>query len=453
VPETPPQPVAPIVRALVVDDDASLSTPVHGVLSGIGCDEVRFATLGEDALRIASDFAPDLVLLDVGLPDMDGIEVCRQLVVLLPDVPIIVVTARNDESVVQVVFDAGAVDYVAKPFRLGELGARARAALRLRFERLIRGQREDQLVAQALQLRASKNQLERFVCIDALTGIANRGHFDELLATEWSRATRQCTPLSLVLVDVDDFHTYNEAYSHVGGDVCLKAVSRALAHCLHRPSDVLARYGGEELVALLPDTDAAGAGIIAERLRACVEDLQIPHARSRCAKVVTISVGVATIAPSADLARTSLVSAADAALFRAKGLGRNLCCAGEDVMPTGEAARPPRPIGPVVSADPYMAQHIPRFLENRRSEIARLRDGVRNGQLESVRAFGSTLKGSGVTFGFETLTLLGARLEHAASRGDRAGLLLIFDELAWYLEHVQVVYRRRTIAMAALPKT
>lgn len=436
----------------MVDDDESLATPVHGVLSSIGCDEVRFVSFGQEALQIATTFAPDLVLLDVGLPDTDGIDVCRQLVVLLPGVPIIVVTARSDESIVPIAFDAGAVDYVAKPFRLGDLRARARSALRLRFERLIRGQREDQLVAQTQQLRASKHHLERFVCIDALTGVSNRGHFDELLATEWSRAARQSTPLSLVIVDVDDFHAYNEEYSHVGGDVCLKAVSRALAHSLHRPSDVLARYGGEEFVALLPDTNAAGAAAITERLRTSVEDLQIPHARSRCAKVVTISLGVTTMAPSADRPRTSLVSAADAALFRAKGLGRNRWCADEDAVST-EVARPPRPIGPVVSADPYMAQHIPRFIENRRSEIGRLRDAVRNGQLEGVRAFGHTLKGSGSTFGFEALTVLGARLEHAAPRGDRAELLIILDELAWYLEHVQVVYRRPSTGMAALPKT
>lgn len=436
------EPLRQPVRALVVEDDLSLEEVVLDVLTGIGCDDVRFARSGRAALELVTTFSPDIVLLDLGLPDIDGLDLCRSLSELLPTVPIVILTGRNDESVVQIAFEAGAQDYVAKPFRIGELGARARSALRLRSERMLRSKREDHLRAQTLRLEETKRELERAVCIDALTGIANRGHFDELLATEWNRAARTGSPLSLVVIDVDDFHAYNELYSHVGGDACLKAVAATMAHCLRRPSDVLCRYGGEEFVALLPDTDGPGACVVAERLRAAVEELGIAHAGSRAAKVVTISVGVATMAPGLDRPATTLVSAADAALFRAKALGRNRWCADADLPVKVVVSRRPWPICPVVRADPYLAQHIPRFLENRRGEIGRMREAMRTGELAVVATLGHKLKGSGGTFGFDSLTALGARLEHAAFRKDDSGLLRIVDELAWYLEHVHVVYRR-----------
>jgi diguanylate cyclase (GGDEF)-like protein len=435
-------------RALVIEDDTSLSGIVRDVLTGVGCTEIRFVNSGREALEIAITFAPDLVLLDLGLPDMDGLDVCRLLSEQLPNVPIVIITGRNDESIVQIAFEAGAQDYVAKPFRLGELGARSRSALRLRSERMLRGKREDQLTAQARRLEETKRELERAVCIDSLTGIANRGYFDRLLATEWHRAARQGAPLSLVIVDVDDFHAFNERYSHLGGDACLKAVSGAMAHCLRRPSDVLARYGGEEFVALLPDTDGAGACVVAERLRAAVEELALPHEASRCGTVVTISAGVATMAPGLDRASTTLVSTADAALFRAKAMGRNRWCADADLPVKVVVSRRPWPICPVVRADPYMAEHIPRFLENRRTELGSVRDEARTGDLEIVRVAGHKLKGSGGTFGFEALTELGERLELAASSDERAEALRIIEELAWYLEHVHVVYRRPITAHA-----
>jgi diguanylate cyclase (GGDEF)-like protein len=251
-----------------------------------------------------------------------------------------------------------------------------------------------------------------------------------------------------VLVDVDDFHAFNEHYSHLGGDSCLKEVTAAMANCLRRPSDVLARYGGEEFVALLPDTDAAGACAVAERLRAAVEELGIEHARSRCAKVVTISAGVATMSPSLDRPPTTLVSAADAALFRAKDNGRNRWCSDAH---TSEVviSRRPWPICPVIRADPYMAQHIPRFLENRRAELIPIREAARVGDLATVKAFGHKLKGAGGTFGFDELSVLGDRLEQSAKDAQRTELLRIVDEIAWYLDHVQVVYRRTSASITA----
>ena len=443
----PPEQAA--FRALVIEDDTSLSGVVRDVLNSVGCNETRFVASGREALRHAAAVDPDLVLLDLGLPDIDGLEVCRQLSEKMPNVPVVIITARNDESVIPMAFEAGAQDYVAKPFRLGELAARARAALKLRVERVLRSRRESELAAQARRLEETTRELERMVYIDALTGIANRGHFDELLRSEWKRASRPGSPLSLVLVDVDDFHAFNEHYGHLGGDACLKDVTAAMANCLRRPSDVLARYGGEEFVALLPDTDVAGACATAERLRAAVEALGIEHASSRAAKVVTISAGVATVTPSLDRPATTLVSAADAALFRAKDGGRNRWCSDAEVASPIVVSRRPWPVCPVVRADPYMAQHIPRFLEKRRADLVNVREAARVGDLTTVKAFGHRLKGSGGTFGFDELSILGDQLELSAINEQRAELLRVVDEIGWYLDHVQVVYRRNSQSITA----
>ncbi|CAN5604976.1 hypothetical protein BH11MYX1_BH11MYX1_08050 [soil metagenome] len=434
---------SPSMRTLVIEDDSSLLPLIADVLGQVGCAEIRFVASGGEAIAAATSFTPDLVLLDLGLPDMDGIDVCRALSALLPAVPIVIITARNDDSVVEIAFEAGAEDYVAKPFRLGELGARVRSALRLRSERVARRLREEQLAARTRALEASARELERAVCVDALTGVANRGHFDDLLAREWNRAERQGSPLSLVIVDVDNFHAFNEHYTHVGGDACLKALANAMADCLRRPSDMLARYGGEEFVALLPDTAAAGACIVAERLRIAVEELALPHAGSGCARVVTISAGVATLASAVDRPAAELVSAADGALFRAKHDGRN--CWRADISSPAHVVvtRRPWPVCPIVCVDPYLALHIPRFLENRRTEVERLREAARADDLGAVRAIGHKLKGSGGTFGFDDLSALGERLEHATERADA---LRTLDELGWYLEHVHVVYRRPSAA-------
>jgi len=430
------------VQALVVEDDLSLETAVLAVLKSVGCDDVRFVQSGREALDLVATFSPDIVLLDLGLPDIDGLDVCRALTEQLPNVPIVILTGRNDESVVQIAFEAGAQDYIAKPFKLGELGARARAALRLRAERMQRGAREEQLLAQARRLEQTKRELERAVAVDALTGIANRGHFDELLATEWNRAARQGAPLSLVVIDVDDFHAFNERYGHVGGDATLKSVVNVMATALRRPSDVLCRYGGEEFVALLPDTGGPGACVVAERLRAAVEDLGIAHDRSRAASVVTISVGVATMAPGLESTATDVVTAADTALFRAKATGRNRWCADATLPEVVSVSRRPWPICPVVRADPFMAQHIPGFLENRRRDLDRVRLAVTAGDRPTVSTFAHKLKGSGGTFGFDALSAFGVRLEHAATRDESTAVLTIIDEIAWYLDHVHVVYRR-----------
>lgn len=179
------------------------------------------------------------------------------------------------------------------------------------------------LGAMLVEIHRIYGRLARLATEDGLTGLANRREFDQRLAAECRRAARGGTPLALVMVDVDHFKAYNDAYGHQGGDECLRQVACALAGCLHRPGDLAARYGGEELAAILPGTGRDGALDVARRMRAAVEALALPHAKSATAPHVTISVGVAAgdtgMAPDAQ----ALIAAADAALYRAKAQGRN----------------------------------------------------------------------------------------------------------------------------------
>ena len=173
------------------------------------------------------------------------------------------------------------------------------------------------------RLAAANAELAMVASSDALTGLANRRRFDAALAEEVARARREGAPLSLLMLDVDRFKLYNDAYGHPEGDACLRAVAEALTTVVRRPSDLVARYGGEEIAVLLPATDAEGALRVAERCRAAVAELRRPHqGNAGCGGVVTVSIGCAALAPErADGA--ALLAAADARLYEAKRTGRN----------------------------------------------------------------------------------------------------------------------------------
>jgi len=176
---------------------------------------------------------------------------------------------------------------------------------------------------QQLRLEATERQLRQLAYVDGLTGVANRRHFDDQLQIEWRRCARSGQPLSLLMIDIDHFKPYNDQYGHQQGDACLRAVAGTLRTGLGRAHDLVARYGGEEFVCLLPDIDAAGALSVAESLRAAVQALQLPHASSPAAGVVTISIGAASGVPREDGTPADLLARADASLYRAKSGGRN----------------------------------------------------------------------------------------------------------------------------------
>ena len=269
---------------------------------------IEVAINGAGALeRARGEPQPDLILLDVMMPGMDGYEVCRRLKddPLTASIPVIFVTAQDDEAAEEQGFELGGVDYITKPFSL--------AAVKMR-------------VRTHLQLKRQADALEQLAYVDPLTGIPNRRQFIQTLEREYRRALREDSALSVLMIDVDHFKAYNDHYGHGTGDDCLRQVASALARALLRPGDQIARYGGEEFVAVLPRTDHEAAALIAERLRQSVLALQRPHAHSSIGDRVTVSIGGATTSLHAAVdSLETLLTLADRMLYRAKEAGRNQC--------------------------------------------------------------------------------------------------------------------------------
>ncbi|MFC1886448.1 diguanylate cyclase domain-containing protein [Thermodesulfobacteriota bacterium] len=260
----------------------------------------------------------DLILMDIIMPEVDGIEVCRriQAVEELKDIPIIMVTVKDEVESLNAALESGAIDYLSKPVNRVELLARVRTGLRLKQETDRRKDRER-------VLEERNHMLERLSFLDGLTGIANRRYFDTSSIQEWRRAGRESKSIGLIMLDIDWFKSFNDHYGHQKGDYCLKKVAAALSDCLKRPGDFVARYGGEEFAVLLPDTDTDGAIFVADSMRKKIAELAIPHAYSKAHKYVTVSLGAGSIIPNMDMKLSYLISMVDRALYQAKREGRN----------------------------------------------------------------------------------------------------------------------------------
>ena len=288
---------------LVVDDNPINLKLLDAVLSSEY--EVRLATGGTQALGLVeSGNPPDLILLDVMMPEMDGFEVCRRLKAnpKTRRCPVIFVTALDEEANEELGFNLGAVDYIAKPFSIPVVRARVRTHI---------------------ALKKQADLLEQLSNVDALTQIANRRYFDKMFEQEWRRETRDRKPLSVLMIDIDHFKEFNDYYGHGAGDECLRRVAACLARSVARPGDLVARYGGEEFVVLLPDTDTKAAMAIAERICSGIRALNIPHTHSSAAPCLTISIGCATKEPASEYSPQELIETADRMLYRSKAAGRN----------------------------------------------------------------------------------------------------------------------------------
>jgi len=290
-------------RILIVDDVPANIKMLREVLKSNY--DIIFATSGPDAIALMEPKAlPDLILLDIMMPDMDGYEVCRILKSdeLTAKIPIIFITSKDDEEDEIKGFELGAVDYVTKPFSIPVVKARVQTHVELKQQREI---------------------LENLSSIDGLTGVPNRRNFDEFLDRNWHFCMRAGKAISLIMIDIDHFKTYNDQYGHLEGDECLKQVAAIMKNCITRDTDIVARYGGEEFGCVLPVTDIEGAVSIAELMRKSVEALAIPHAQSNTSNCVTISLGVASMVPIKDAPSHTIIKVADNALYAAKMSSRN----------------------------------------------------------------------------------------------------------------------------------
>lgn len=196
-----------------------------------------------------------------------------------------------------------------------------------------RKQMEKELRDNQTRLEENNQLLQKLSTEDGLTLISNRRYFDEFLHNEWKRAAREKNSISLVMIDIDYFKTFNDIYGHQSGDECLKRVAQAIKGVLHRPADIVSRYGGEEFVVVLPETEGAGALKISEEIRSEIEKLHIEHSGNTASSYITASLGIETMVPNEGLGGEKfLIQRADQALYKAKNQGKNkvVVCNGGD---------------------------------------------------------------------------------------------------------------------------
>ncbi len=290
---------------LIVDDERSnIDVLTHILKPQYG---VRVAKTGASALKMANEHQPDLILLDVLLDDMSGFEVLAALKESdqTRHIPVIFVTGLARVEDEEQGFRSGAVDYIVKPFNNSIVLARVKTHLMI-----------------VKQIRT----IERLGMIDALTDIPNRRSFDHQITVEWRRAVRESQPISLLIIDADQFKRYNDTYGHPQGDALLQSIAMNISRALKRPTDLCARLGGEEFAVVLPGTDLDGALLVAEQVRRSIEMCKVPSPHTNTMTSITVSIGVASTVPGQEDRIEDLMSRADQKLYQAKQEGRNRVC-------------------------------------------------------------------------------------------------------------------------------
>jgi len=289
---------------LIVDDETTYVTMLTNMLSQ---DYMVYAARnGQDAVWLAKEYQPDVILLDIVMPELDGYETLAQLKSDedTQSIPVIIISGHCDIEHEEKGLALGASDYISKPYSPSIVKLRVKNQINI-----------------VNQLR----MINHLSTTDQLTGIPNRRSFNLQVNKEWGRNMRDKKPLSLMILDIDRFKVFNDTYGHQQGDEVLRIIATALKDSLRRSSDFAARWGGEEFVILLPNTDMSGALINAERIRENIE--QIPITISNVHTVgVTVSIGVTTIIPAQEINQSELISQADKALYTAKEKGRNMVC-------------------------------------------------------------------------------------------------------------------------------
>lgn len=327
---------------LIVDDQLDNLRVLSTILTEEGY-QVRKALNGQMALIACQTLAPDLILLDINMPDISGYEVCQRLKAnpQTCNIPVIFISVLDDVTDKVKGIKMGGADYITKPFQFEEVVVRVQNQLTIQRLQMQLQETNQKLLEQnsllRLEIEKRRNteitlqevneKLQAMALSDSLTEVANRRYLDDYLQREWQRSAREQTPLVFMLCDIDYFKLYNDTYGHVAGDTCLKHVAKAIKSVVRRPADLVARYGGEEFAVILPNTNFSGAMRVTENIQLQVQELKIAHAASFVSEYLTLSIGIAVCLPSHQYSPDTLIAASDKALYQAKQQGRNNYCA------------------------------------------------------------------------------------------------------------------------------
>lgn len=313
------------IMVLLVDDQPLIGEAVRRALQDEVGINFHYCANPLDAVALARDVQPTVILQDLVMPAVSGLDLVRQYRAdpAIKDTPIIVLSTKEEASVKSEAFRLGANDYLVKlPDRI-ELIARIRYHSAAYLSQMQRDEAYRALRRSQQELMEMNLELQRLTNVDGLTGLGNRRYFDEYLDTEWRQALRAGEPISLLMIDIDHFKQFNDTYGHLAGDEVLKTVAQAVRQTFLRPKDLAVRLGGEEFVVVLPQTALDDVPRLAEKAVRAVRDLNIPHRASSAADHVTISVGAVACIPSRERQPLELVEAADQAMYEAKQTGRN----------------------------------------------------------------------------------------------------------------------------------
>lgn len=311
------------VMVLLVDDQAMVGEAVRRALSHQINIDFHYCAHSDLAIEAAQRTRPTVILQDLVMPGIDGLTLVRQYRAnpATRNVPIIVLSTREDATVKSAAFTAGANDYLVKLPDTIELVARIRYHSRSYVNLLQRDEAYRALRQSQQQLLETNLELQRLTNSDGLTGLANRRYFDEYFGAEWKRCEREQNRLSVLMIDIDDFKQYNDTHGHLAGDIALKRVAQCIGSFAQRPTDLAARIGGEEFILVLPGISPEHMKIQAEKLQIAVHALVFSDDTST--HDVSVSVGAASMVPQLGISEAKLIEAADQALYRAKREGKN----------------------------------------------------------------------------------------------------------------------------------
>jgi diguanylate cyclase (GGDEF)-like protein len=295
--------VAPVKgKILLVDDQVVNIKILHQLLQNDY--DIYMARDGHQAIDMCKKVNPDMVLLDIEMPILNGFDVCAHLKSdpKTQDIAVIFISGHFDEEKEVKGFNLGAVDFIHKP--INPVITKAR-------------------VKNQLMLKSQSDLLRAIALLDGLTGVANRRKFEQVLPVSWLQGCREQQPLTIILLDIDFFKLFNDTYGHTEGDTCLRKVAQKIQDTVNRPYDLVARYGGEEFICVLPNTDLVGGTYVAQQIVDSIISLKIAHETSKVSHFVTVSAGVSTIVPTRNTPEKVLIEAADKQLYLAKERGRN----------------------------------------------------------------------------------------------------------------------------------